>query len=148
MRHPNLFCAAFAAALALPPAAWGFDFRSVSGAAPMYDAPSKRAKPLFVIARDTPVEVIVGVEGWSKVRDASGAIAWMEKHALSGKRTVIVSAARAEVRGKPDDNATPVFIAEKDVVLDLIETAPPGWAKVRHRDGQTGYVRVNKVWGL
>lgn len=114
----------------------------------MYDAPSKRAKPLYVIARDTPVEVIVGVEGWSKVRDASGAIAWMEKRTLSDKRTVIVSAARAEVRSKADDNAAPVFVAEKDVVLDLIEAAPPGWAKVRHRDGQTGYVRVIKVWGL
>jgi SH3-like domain-containing protein len=148
MGRPNLLCAVLAAALALPPAAWGYDFRSVSGAAPMYDAPSKRAKPLFVIARDTPVEVIVGVEGWSKVRDVFGAIAWMEKHTLSDKRTVIVSAARAEVRGKPDDSAAPVLVCEKEVVLDLIETAPPGWAKVRHRDGQTGYVRVNKVWGL
>lgn len=148
MRRPNLLCAALAAALALPLAAWGFEFRSVSGAAPMYDAPSKRAKPLFVIARDTPVEVIVGVEGWSKVRDMSGAIAWMEKRTLSDKRTVIVSAARAEVRSKPEEDAAPVLVCEKDVVLDLIETAPPGWAKVRHRGGQTGYVRVTKIWGL
>ena len=41
------------------------------------------------------------------------------------------------------------------MLLDLAEsaaslgtTATPGWVKVRHRDGQTGYVRVNQVFGL
>ena len=41
----------------------------------LYDAPSLKAKPLFVIGRDTPFEVIVGVEGWLKIRDASGTVA-------------------------------------------------------------------------
>ena len=27
-------------------------------------------------------------------------------------------------------------------------TAAPGWVKVRHRDGQTGYVRLAQVFGL
>jgi len=148
MTRPNLPCAALAAALALPVVAWAFDFRSVNAAAPMYDAPSKRAKPLFVIARHTPVEVIVAVEGWSKVRDVAGDIAWMEKRALSDKRTVMVRAARAEIRAKPEESAAPLFVCDKDVVLELVEAAPPGWAKVRHRDGQSGYVRVTKIWGL
>ena len=26
--------------------------------------------------------------------------------------------------------------------------AAPGWAKVRHRDGVTGFVRATQVWGL
>jgi len=129
-------------------AAWSLDFRSVGEAAVLYDAPSKNAKPLFVIARYTPVEVVVAMEGWTKVRDSSGDIAWIEKHSLTEKRTLIVNASRAEVRAKPDDGAPVVFQCEKDVALDLLEAAPAGWAKVRHRDGTSGYVRVSKVWGL
>jgi len=35
------------------------------------------------------------------------------------------------------------------VLLELVEAAPaPGWTRVRHRDGTTGYVRVAEVWGL
>ena len=37
-----------------------------------YDAPSAKARKLFVASRDYPIEVIVNVEGWVKVRDAAG----------------------------------------------------------------------------
>ena len=37
---------------------------------------------------------------------------------------------------------------EKNVSLDYLEAAPGGWIKVRHRDGQSGYVRANQVWGI
>lgn len=134
------------AALPLPAAA--LDYLSLAEAAVMYDAPSQKAAPLFVIARHTPVEVVVALENWYKVRDAAGAIAWVEKRQLSPKRTLQVTAARAQVRSQPDANAAPVFEAEKDVVLDLLEVADAGWVKVGHRDGQSGYVRVNQVWGL
>ncbi len=132
---------------ALP--ALAFDFRSLSEPAVMYDAPSQKAKPLFVIARYTPVEVVVALEGWIKVRDAGGGMAWIEKRLLNDQRTLQVTAPRAQVRTAPEPNAALVFEAEKDVVLELVEPLPlAGWAKVRHRDGQTGYVRVTQVWGL
>ena len=130
----------------LPAAA--LDFLSLAEPAVMYDAPSVKAVPLFVIARHTPVEVVVALEAWYKVRDAAGGLAWVEKRLLSEKRTVLVTAARAQVRAQADPNAPLVFEAEKDVVLDLVEPASAGWARVRHRDGQSGYVRVSQVWGL
>jgi SH3-like domain-containing protein len=121
----------------------------------LYDAPSAKAKPLFVLGRDTPLEVIVPVEGWSKVRDAAGTIGWVEKKALADKRTLVVRAPLAEVRANPDDAAALVFRAEQNVLLDLAEgatsastTSSPGWVKVRHRDGQTGFVRITQVFGL
>ena len=134
--------------MALPGAAWALEFRSLAEPAVMYDAPSKRASPLFVVARYTPVELIVTVEGWAKVRDPGGDIAWVEKRDLSEKRMLIVTASRGEVRRQPEDGAPLAFECEKDVVLELVDNAPPGWAKVRHRDGQTGYMRVSQVWGL
>jgi SH3-like domain-containing protein len=124
------------------------DYRSVAEATALYDAPSQKAKPLFAIARGTPLELVVTVEGWVKVRDQKGDLAWIEKRLLAEKRTVIVRGDRAQVRALADDKAPLVFDAEKDVVLDLVEPAAAGWAKVRHRDGQQGFVKAAQVWGL
>jgi len=135
------------ALVALPAAA--LDYLSLAEAAVMYDAPSLKASPLFVIARGTPVEVVVALEGWYKVRDAGGSLAWIEKRQLSEKRTLLVTAPRAQVRTQAEPNAAPAFEAEKDVILELVEpVAVSGWAKVRHRDGQSGFIRTSQVWGL
>jgi len=124
------------------------EYRSVDAATVLYDAPSQRGSKLFVIKRETPVEVVVGIEGWSKVRDADGGLFWIEKKYLSDKRTVIVTVDRAEVRQKAEEGAPLVFEVEKNVALDYLEAAPGGWIKVRHRDGQSGFVRANQIWGL
>jgi SH3-like domain-containing protein len=154
-RRVALAAAAFGA-LAPAGIAAAADYRSVGeAAAVLYDAPSAKAKPLFVLGRDTPLEVIVPVEGWSKVRDAGGTIGWVERKSLADKRTLVVRVPLAEVRANPEDNAALVFRAEQNVLLDLAETASsaattaaPGWVKVRHRDGQTGFVRITQVFGL
>ena len=131
---------------ALP--AFAVDYRTVDTATILYDAPSQRGAKQFVVKRDTPVEQVVVLEGWSKVRDADGGLAWIEKKYLNERRTVIVTAERADIRQKPDEASPLVFAAEKKVSLDCLETVPGGWAKVRHRDGQSGYVRATQVWGL
>lgn len=124
------------------------DYRSLAEPTVMYDAPSIKAKPLYVIARATPVEVVVALDGWLKVRDASGSLAWVEERVVTDQRTVLVNVARAQIRSQPQADAPIVFEAGKNVVLTLLELAPSGWAKVQHRDGQTGYVRADQVWGL
>ncbi len=132
---------------ALP--AQALDFRSLLDAAILYDAPSQKSTPLFVIARQTPVEIVITLDPWVKVRDASGSLAWIDKRMLSDKRILQVIAARAQIRQSPDPQAALVFEAAKDVLLELAETpSGTGWVKVRHRDGQTGYLRTNQVWGL
>ena len=115
-------------------------------AAVLYDAPSAKAKKLYVVSHGYPVEVVVVVEGWSKVRDASGELTWIESKQLSDKRTVMVRMPLAQVREAADDNAPVAFQAQQNVLLELLEVASGGWLRVRHRDGQTGYVRVSEVW--
>lgn len=125
------------------------EFRAVGDApAVLYDAPSTKAKKLFAISRGYPVEVVVALEGWTKVRDAQGDLSWIENRNLGDKRTVMVKVARAEARLSASDNAPVAFQAEQNVVLDLVELGATGWVQVRHRDGQTGYVKLNQVWGL
>lgn len=136
----------FLSALFSPPAL-ATDYLSVAANGTLfYDAPSTKAKKLFVVSQGYPVEVVVPLSEWVKVRDVSGKLAWVEKKQLADKRTVLVSSMRADIRQSPEDNAAIVFQAEKGVALEFVEIVP-GWIKVRHRDGQTGYVRFNQVWG-
>ncbi|TXI76751.1 MAG: hypothetical protein E6Q42_06420 [Dechloromonas sp.] len=125
------------------------DYRSVDvPAAILYDSPSLKGKKLYLIKAQTPVEIVVRLEGWFKVRDAEGTLAWLEAKQLSERRMLVVTAARAEIRQA--DKAEAAVLAELDkwVAVEFIEPAAPGWAKVRHRDGVTGFVRATQVWGL
>ena len=129
-------------------AALALDFRSVgSERSILYDAPSTQAKRLFVASKYYPVEIIVNLDQWAKVRDSAGGLAWIEKKNLSDIHTVVVTAARADIRKAPDPNAPLVFQAERDVALELMEYGSGGWLRVRHRDGAVGFVLASQVWG-
>jgi len=141
-----LACAAAAGLCAMPAAA--LEFRSVGPmAAILYDAPSAKANKLFLLGKGYPVELLVTLEGWYKVRDATGGLAWIEAKDLSPLRTLAVKVARADVRAAPQDDGAIVFQAEQDVLLELLELSG-AFARVRHSDGETGYVRIDQVWGL
>lgn len=124
------------------------DYRSVGEPAVLFDTPSDKGRPLFIVSTGTPVEVVVVLDKWVKVRDPGGAISWIESASLSPQRTLMVTAPNAIVRRAPDPGSEPVFEAVKDVVLELAAPPAAGWVQVRHRDGLAGFVRVTEVWGL
>jgi SH3-like domain-containing protein len=134
-------------AVAVPLAAHA-EFRSIGEPAVMYDAPSVRAVKLYVAGRNLPVEVISTDGAWVKVRDPFGGLSWVERKLLAERRTVLVTAAVADVRMRAEDTAQLAFQAQAGVVLEVIEVGPFGWARVRHADGATGYVRITQVWGV
>ena len=143
----SLFALLFlTAGISLP--VFAIEYRTVDSPAILYDAPSQRGVKLFVIHRDTPVEVVVSLEGWVKVRDAEGSLAWIERKHLATRRSVIVRADQAEILKKSEEGAPLAFSAEKNVSLEHLETLSGGWVKVRHRDGQEGFVRAGQVWGF
>ena len=144
----RLWFLAVPAALLVGANAVALDFRSVSEpAAILYDAPSIKAQKLFVLSQGYPVEVVVKLEGWTKVRDDTGEFAWIENARLSERHTVMVRVQSAEARQAANENSPVVFTAEKNVFLELIDLAV-GWAKVRHNDGAIGFVKVSQLWGL
>jgi SH3-like domain-containing protein len=130
-------------------AAAAFDFKTI-GAHPviLYDAPSTRGGKLYIAPSGMPVEVVLSYADWVKVRDVTGDMAWTEAKNLSAKRNVIVRVASAKVRSAPDENAPVVMLAEKNVMLELVDPEAGNWVRVRHRDGIVGYVKASDIWGI
>jgi len=124
------------------------DYVSVSeSSAILYDAPSTKAKKLFVVNRYMPFEQVVTLDGWVKVRDRSGGLYWIEQRVLSNKRYVYALLPLLDVRSEPDAGAARLFQVRQQVALERIESTGTGWIKVRHQDGDVGYVRSTEVWG-
>lgn len=139
-----------AAALVLAAAATAAQAQFLSvgeNATVLYDAPSRNAKPLYVVSRHYPLEVIVNLEAWVKVRDHTGALTWVERKTLVEQRMVVVTAPSAEARVRPEDGAPAAFVAVQNVALELLGMVPGGWLRVRHPDGADGYLRTSLVWG-
>ena len=115
----------------------------------MYDAPSDKAKKLYQAPRGMPVEVIAVLQGWVKVRDMEGDIAWVLRDDLSDRRTVVASTT-VPLYQEPNADAPQWFEAARGVVFELEDDKPDdaGFVRVRHADGQSGYVELGQVWGI
>ena len=132
----------------------------------LYDAPSMKANKLFVLSPHYPLQAVVVLEHWVKVRDQQGKLFWVEKASLGQPRYVMVAVPLADVRHSPDDSAPLVFQAKTGVLLEVAPQPPSpqpqsqpqpqpqsqpqpatGWIAVQHPDGQSGYVKASQVWG-
>jgi SH3-like domain-containing protein len=125
------------------------EFRSV-GATPiiMYDAPTMRGIKVYVAPAGMPLEIILTSGAWCRVRDMSGDLSWVEAKDLVPRRNLAVRVSNARVRVSNEESSAMVFSADKYVLLEMAEPATGAWVKVKHRDGQSGYVRTSDVWGL
>jgi SH3-like domain-containing protein len=124
------------------------EFRAVSvPKAIVYDSPSAQSKKLYLLGQGYPVEVIVNLAEWVKVRDQQGGLSWIDAKQLSPKRTLLMIAS-ADIKQTAEAGASSIGRLEKDVVVDLLEPAKNGWVKVKHKDGLTGFIQTSVVWGL
>lgn len=129
------------------------DFKqTVEAVTVAYEGPSTRATKQFIYSRGTPLEILVSIEGWYKVRDAQGALVWIERRALGDRVNVQVkSATPADVFSAPDAASAVAFRVDSGVLLSLVSPPTPAtgaFVQVRHRDGQTGFVRIDALFGL
>ena len=137
-----------AALLAATGSACAAEYVSVAdGPAILYDSPSTKGSKLFVVSRYMPLEQIVKLNDWVKVRDSSGGIAWIEKRALSSKRFVVVTSDLSPIRQAPEDSAAVLAQTKKQVALEWLENTGSGWIKVRIQDSVTGYIKAADAWG-
>ena len=113
----------------------------------LYDANSTKAKKLFVVSRYTPLEKVVSLANWIKVRDRHGTMAWIERRALSDKNYVVVTVPLASVRLAPEANSPVLFQVSQNVAMESLGINGGGWIKARHQDGSVGYMKSIDVWG-
>ncbi|MBP8867472.1 MAG: hypothetical protein KBG62_05155, partial [Propionivibrio sp.] len=78
----------FLLACTLTLSAQAIEYRTVETTTVLYDAPSQRGIKQFVIRRDTPVEIVVSLDGWAKIRDSEGTLAWIERKFLAERRSL------------------------------------------------------------
>ena len=134
--------------LALVVPAHALEYRSTGRAALLYDAPSAAAGKVAVAGPGMPLEVVVDTEAWVKVRDPGGRLAWIEKTALGGPRSVMVRAESTAIRRQPRADAEVVFRAARGVLLNVTgDVDTSGWLPVRHADGLAGWLPAYEVWG-
>lgn len=134
----------------LPLSAVALEYRSVAvPKAILYDAPSSSAKKILLLSQYYPVEIIVNLGDWIKVRDAQGSISWVEAKQLSSKRTVMVNINHAEIRQSAQASSALMATLDKAVVLEVVDLKlNNGWLKVKHRDGIIGYILISSTWGF
>ena len=126
------------------------EFRSVAFAKTiLYEAPSATTKRVYLVGEGYPLEIIVNLGDWLKVRDPYGTLSWAESKNLQSKRTVIVKADKANIYKEPESKSTLVATIEKDVVIELSDPLiTNGWIKVRYQQDLDGYIQTSQVWGI
>jgi SH3-like domain-containing protein len=134
--------------LVLPHAACALEYRSTGRAAVLYDAPSTTAGKVAIAGSGLPLEVVIVTDAWIKVHDHSGRLAWIEKSAFGGTRSIMVKSETSAVRQQPRPDAEVVFQAARGVLLEVTgEVDAYGWLPVKHADGQAGWLPAHEAWG-
>ena len=131
------------------PSAFAADFKTV-GSAPaiLHETPSAKGRKLHVAPPGMPLQVMIAYGDWVKVRDMNGDVAWTPARALEARRNVLVRTPGGRVHAGPDETSTVLMTADKGVLLELVDPNALVWARVRHRDGIVGYIKVSDIWGL
>ncbi len=102
------------------------------------------------VRKDLPLEVLAEYDHWRKVRDIDGAVGWMHKSLLSGKRTVWIVAKKTSLLRLPEDESKIIANLSASVLARLIDTHD-GWCKVEIKCDQNifrGWINAKHVWGL
>ena len=126
------------------------EFRSVASSKTiLYEAPSATTKRVYLVDEGYPLEIIVNLGDWLKVRDPYGTLSWAESKNLQSKRTVIVKVDKANIYKDPESKSALVATIEKDVVIELSDPLiANGWIKVRYQQDLDGYLQTSQVWGI
>ncbi len=92
-----------------------------------------------------PFEVTERKGGWCRVKDSDGEYGWISASLLVPEKTVITLKDGAQARLGPGPETRVLFRAEKGVAFKVLDRAG-AWVKVRHRDGETGWMNESLLW--
>ena len=127
------------------------DFMSVNAdQAFLHEAPSDSTKKSFIVTRGYPLEVIVSLKEWKKVKDHEGLINWIKTSDLSSKRSVLNLKGDNPIYLEPS-SASPILAkVNENVTLELLdEKKIDDWVKVYSKVGDIeGFIKATDLWGI
>ncbi len=133
--------------LACASGAQAIDYRSTAQHGVIfYATPADTAVKRFILSANIPLEVMSEQGDWLRVRDRDGTLSWVKKSDVSTRRFVQVNRL-SDVRQAANNQSPIVFKAERNLLLERIDTSNTGWIRIKHTDGQVGFIRIEDVWG-
>lgn len=101
---------------------------------------------LWSVGKYYPVDIINKSGNWCQIRDFEGDTGWIYRSLLKKIPAVIVKGDRVNVREGPGTSFKVLFQAEKGVSFKLLKRKKK-WLKVKHADGDVGWIHTGLVWG-
>ena len=96
--------------------------------------------------RGLPVEITAEFDNWRRVRDAQGAVGWIHRSLLSGRRTAMVVESERLFRRQPQEDAPGAFRAAAGVLVEII-TCDSIWCQMVQGE-TTAWTRQKGLWGV
>jgi len=127
------------------------DFVSVkTKSALLFEGPSATTKKLYIVTEGYPLEIMVNLKDWKKVRDHTGNISWIQSNLVDKFRTVMTIKDNVNLYHKANLQSSKLGQVSEFVVLNLNSTlVTDGWVNVQSQlEGLSGFVRLEKLWGL
>ena len=102
----------------------------------LHEAPSDSTKKSFIVTRGYPLEVIVSLKEWKKVKDHEGLINWIKTSDLSSKRTVLNLKGENSIYLDPSSSSPILAKVTENVTLALLDAKKiDDWVKVYSKVG-------------
>ena len=127
------------------------DFISVKAKqAVLFEGPSNTTEKMFIVTEGYPLEVLVSLKDWKKVKDHNGKISWIESKFTHIERTVLITKDDAVIFNQANEKSHKLDNVDKFVVLKLNSSMLVGnWAQVKTQiEGLIGFINSKEVWGL
>ena len=127
------------------------DFISVKvKQAVLFEGPSKTTEKMYIVTEGYPLEVLVSLKDWKKVKDHQGKISLVESKNTHNERTVLITKDDTVIFNQANEKSHKLANVDKFVVLKLNSPILVGnWAQVKTQiEGLIGFVNSRDVWGL
>lgn len=110
--------------------------------------PSKDSEIIYVVDQPdyNPLRILDRQGDYVQIQDFEKDKGWIHVSLLSAKPYCIVMDGISDVRVGPGAEHPVRFRAETRVVLEVLKREGD-WLEVRHKDGNSGWIEAEKVWG-
>ena len=116
----------------------------------LHEAPSDSTKKTFIVTKGYPLEVLVSLKEWKKVKDHQGAINWIPSNHLSSKKMVLNFKDNNPIYLEPNESSPTLAFAAENVVLEIVDNKRiDNWIKVYSKLTEVeGFISIENLWGI